>query len=726
MAAAAQAHGPAKFFLRSPHLDDEDGEPSFDSFGSSMRSTDISYDYRQEEEYVRAAQANGGKARRVSEGKKKKGNDGDMPYRPGEDDWQPDPEDSAGEGEGIVRGGGLDGRAGTRGTRAERGEGHMGLGLGIQRRPRREAQMANGDTGSGDEMDGMDDYREQTPMNAPATLKVQHTPNGNGMAYRRSPTPAQTLVRAFSPHLRAEKPQFPKRTRHPSSGRTVVTNTLYGVVLTMRFFVELFATALSALLLHPMWSLGGLVRKVMKQAKTDWWKWLGGLLALSLSLRMLDSPWWRGIEYAAPSLPPKSLEELVGRLQHLEKAVTLLSDSSKALADAEKIGKDTDASLIHRIGELESSISAERKRLDSVKSDETVDIKSLRKSMASIKAELGDLGSRVGKNEAGLSSTEGRIKQVSSLERDVRVLSDRVDVVEKDVKSALDDGRFRAALERILPHSMPVKRNSHGTIDVDPVFWTEMKKVLIGRGEVDEIIRKALKTSPQPGEVVDPWKKSDADLEEWGNRLLERKTAEGVILTRRDFVELLESEVTNLKHIIDTLPRHAPSTSPKKSPITIKSGKGEDVTSILQDLIDAALLKYSKDTLARSDFALFSAGARVVPSITSDSLVMRQPSTLGKVLLGRRPIEGRSPATALHPDNSVGSCWPFKGSQGQLGIMLNRRVVITDLTVEHAASELAMDISTAPRDIEVVSGTLKPCFKLLMACAVGSSRGQGG
>ena len=614
VAASARALKPVRFFLRPPGEEGEEDE-SFPSF----QSTDTSYDYQQEEAFVRAAQAAEKKSRRASDGRKRD----EMPYRPGEDDWQSNSDESGGESEGIVRGGGLEGRAETRGTRKERGDGYLGNGLGIHRR----------------------EDREQTPTNH------QLSPNG------RSPTPIQTLARAFSPH-RSPTPQFARRKRHPSSARTVVTNLLHGIVLALRLFVELGLAAL----LTPFKSVGALVKLVSRRARTDWWKWLSALLALSLALRMLDMP-WRGT-YRAPNLPPESVGELVERLQHLEKAVALLSGSSKMLAEAERVGKEVDASLLHRVTELES---AERHGDNS-------DVTNLRKSIATLKTEMSDITSR-------------QSKPLDKLQTDLLALSSRVDTVERDVKSALDDGRFRAGLERILPQFMPVKRNG-ASLDIDPLFWTEMKRVLLGRTEVDEMIRNALGSDSVH---------SDKDLEQWGDKLIERKTADGTFVTRIEFVSMLESKISDLRHTVDTLPRKSP----------VFKSKGEDVTSLLQDLIDAALLKYSKDTLARPDFALFSAGGRVVPSITSDTLVMRQPSTLGRLVMGQKPIEGRSPATVLHPDTSVGSCWPFKGSQGQLGVLLNRRVVITDLTVEHAASDLALDTSTSPREIEVVSC---PCW----------------
>jgi SUN domain-containing protein 1/2 len=249
-------------------------------------------------------------------------------------------------------------------------------------------------------------------------------------------------------------------------------------------------------------------------------------------------------------------------------------------------------------------------------------------------------------------------------------------------------------LERILPNNMVVKKNARGSVDIDPVFWSELRKMLVGKGEVESMVRDAM-----AGIKVPETFEAEREFESWGEKLFARKAKEGVFMSRDEFLRLLDTEVTILRSSIDAIPRQpAQSTG---SPV-IKSN-GEDVTSALQDLIDAALLRYSKDTIARPDYALFTAGARVVPSITSDTLLLRNVAKSRWLLWGEKNVQGRSPATALHPDNSVGSCWPFEGAKGQLGVLLNRRVRVGDITIEHAARDIAMDVSTAPRNIEVVS-----------------------
>ncbi|KZV61836.1 hypothetical protein PENSPDRAFT_592294 [Peniophora sp. CONT] len=110
------------------------------------------------------------------------------------------------------------------------------------------------------------------------------------------------------------------------------------------------------------------------------------------------------------------------------------------------------------------------------------------------------------------------------------------------------------------------------------------------------------------------------------------------------------------------------------------------------------------------DFALYTAGARVVADLTtpsredpdSDSLgVMEQLWPFNEVSLPDVYPWPEGPAMALHYDTQPGYCWPFAGSHGHLGIMLARRILVEEITIDHVASHLAWDRTPAPRNMEL-------------------------
>ncbi|KAH9856550.1 hypothetical protein C2E23DRAFT_881895 [Lenzites betulinus] len=143
----------------------------------------------------------------------------------------------------------------------------------------------------------------------------------------------------------------------------------------------------------------------------------------------------------------------------------------------------------------------------------------------------------------------------------------------------------------------------------------------------------------------------------------------------------------------------------KTNGVTIKSTDGQDITSLINHLVDAAVLRNSKDMLARVDYALHSAGAHIIPSLTSDTAEVRPLGVFSQItgLLtgGNGFAVGRPPVTALHHEIHTGHCWPFPGSQGQLGVALAAPVYVSDITIDHVAKEVATDMRSAPRQMEL-------------------------
>ncbi|KAF8525803.1 hypothetical protein BU17DRAFT_40899 [Hysterangium stoloniferum] len=145
--------------------------------------------------------------------------------------------------------------------------------------------------------------------------------------------------------------------------------------------------------------------------------------------------------------------------------------------------------------------------------------------------------------------------------------------------------------------------------------------------------------------------------------------------------------------------------------LTVRSSDGQDVSDIIGSMVDRAMSRFYKDGLAKPDFALYSAGGRVIPQLTSDTYEIK-PKSWGRYLVGSVTGSGyalgRPPVTALHHDVHVGNCWPFAGTRGQLGVLLARNAFISEVTIEHAPKDVAYDLRAAPREMELwglVQGT---------------------
>lgn len=699
IASTARALSPVRFFLRpaeNGHSEDVGDYNSFSSMGSEMRTGDVSYDYRREEDFVRQAQAatrSFAKEPRKSDSKRRTKAEEDMPYRPSDEHYEIDSDDSHGEGEGLVKGGALEARAGSRGQRRNRGEGYLGMGLGLQQRSRTKstaqgtiegsdiddaAEGSEGSSGSGSASPAMEVMRHQTPFRL----------DNLSESLRKSPTPAQ-LLRAISPRVQRPSPApgYIPRQRQSSRLRAMITHALQGVAMLLRWIVDVAVSVCERGISQPSRSVLYMISKSLRSLQRNWWKWVLSIMVLSIALRVLRLPqshiaWNNASE---PTTVP--VDEMVSRLAVVERLLSSQTASSPGASRGARLDASLEAALEHRLSVLERR----SKESGQIANDDT------HLKIDQLRSDLADLIRRLDHNDRLLAQYTDSGSKIAGFTEDLRALETRVEHVENGLTEVLDSERLSMALERLLPARMPIKVNPRGTIDVDPAFWTEIKKAFVSRTEVGELLKESLLGSSVASK--DEGLRLN-QLDAWGERFWAEKASASALLSKHDFMKLLDSELATLRNEMRSKPRSSVRQQ-TSSQITLKTSKGEDVTSVVQELIDAALTKYSKDTIARPDFALFTAGGRVVPSITSDTLVLRSASRANKLLFGSRDVEGRSPATALHPDNAVGECWPFKGNQGQLGVLLARRVIVTDVTVEHAAKELALDVSTAPKDIEV-------------------------
>lgn len=102
-----------------------------------------------------------------------------------------------------------------------------------------------------------------------------------------------------------------------------------------------------------------------------------------------------------------------------------------------------------------------------------------------------------------------------------------------------------------------------------------------------------------------------------------------------------------------------------------------------------------------ADYASQLIGGMIAPFITSPSYDYTAAGDRWYYwLFGRPQRVYPAPVTAITPTKDVGNCWPFAGDHGTVGIRLARPLYPTHVSVEHIPPQIAIDISSAPRDIE--------------------------
>ncbi|KAF6755466.1 hypothetical protein DFP72DRAFT_1067747 [Ephemerocybe angulata] len=352
-----------------------------------------------------------------------------------------------------------------------------------------------------------------------------------------------------------------------------------------------------------------------------------------------------GTVYTPPSTPVGNIDELVQRLTRIEKALSdLSSENSKLKLRTEDTSKNY-GDVLQRIGSVEGRISSEARRISDTESRARENIG---RSVSAVKQEMETLHAQL-EAQQRQAEKERVLQQQREKERE-KELKEKEKEKEKEQQQhrppadANDEearARLRALEERV------------GTVE----------------GGVKEAldIGKKLATAPPPAPpAAVPAAPAASQGAAWWNKIL--------------------------------------SKSNSKEGLRITTPDGQDVTGLISHLVDSAVSLTSKDTLAKPDFALHSAGGRVIPSLTSPTYEIR-PSTLrGSVLgalTGNGYAVGHPPVTAIEPSLHAGRCWPMQGVRGQLGVALAMPVYVEEVSVDHVAREIAFDMRTAPREMEV-------------------------
>lgn len=120
--------------------------------------------------------------------------------------------------------------------------------------------------------------------------------------------------------------------------------------------------------------------------------------------------------------------------------------------------------------------------------------------------------------------------------------------------------------------------------------------------------------------------------------------------------------------------------------------------------VDRAINRARRDPVGRRDFALLADGAILLPELTA---------VAGARGVLRARERGTRAEAALDDDTRIGNCWSIPGTGGQLGFRLATMIRPTHVSIDHIPSEIAADISRAPREIALWGGIDGPYEDIL-------------
>ncbi|UZJ51971.1 hypothetical protein CBS101457_001291 [Exobasidium rhododendri] len=410
-----------------------------------------------------------------------------------------------------------------------------------------------------------------------------------------------------------------------------------------------------------------------------------------------------------------SVPQASERIVRLESAFEALKS---ATIDTGKEGER----LTARLDQLEKESDKANRQFSSSQKAMERQLKGIEAESSKIKTEMDTLQTRLKTMHAESRSED--LAASSALKKRLDALENRMKLSDKQTNEAIE--RARAAekvateakssldwLERKLPAevAVPVQSKS-GKPLLDATTLQGLKKLFVSK------------------EDADFQSKNEEAMRSLSLEALEGQIKTGAILGRDDFLQLLYSELDKAKSSMEArfnsnvegmqneiLAKvrtqqdmfEKSGSWKKKSSSRQESGSSLDELSVgatskeaIVALIEEALEIYSADRLARRDFALYTAGGRVIPSLTSPTYNLQSRSffSLGG---NRKQVEKvKPPVIALHYETSPGMCWAFQGDDGQLGIGLARKVIVSDITLEHVSPSISLEAGTsAPRDVTV-------------------------
>ncbi|KAL1924688.1 uncharacterized protein VTP21DRAFT_4342 [Calcarisporiella thermophila] len=484
--------------------------------------------------------------------------------------------------------------------------------------------------------------------------------------------------------------------------------------------------------------LGGFNEELMKKSREIYRKH-GGMLDHFPEIRIpkINLSAWPlirgpGNGFIAPDLPPSTVQELSDRLMALELSLQKLYKTSndivkrsqdferESIAEAHERAQQV-ALLATKLQELSASMQNTARH---VHSTDGVALNEIRQSMQQTEHDINEMRAKMDalENNFGKTSKEVRSLHTSfdNLKGELKGLHRYVDDIASGEAIAR---RVSMAIEKYLPNHLIVRMNSHtGKLEVEPEFWLQLKNMFTTNEKLDSSvdqlrkefanIRKAEHNNVNSMHPSLSWKdfvqNNEQSISTFIRQSIDDMTGEnGLIVSKKDFMSILGEEVKRLRKDLETQAIQHQNQKPVQHQEAVERAKmqlGDDATEIISEMIDEALLRYSSDVLGMPDYALASGGARIIPTMTSKTYSVRPGGFFGQISASLFSVgikQGMPPVAAIHPDTHVGQCWPFHGSQGNLGILLSRPIVVTDLTVEHVNKDVAIDLGSAPQRIEV-------------------------
>lgn len=330
---------------------------------------------------------------------------------------------------------------------------------------------------------------------------------------------------------------------------------------------------------------------------------------------------------------------------------------------------------------------------------------------------------------------ESLVRRITNLEQSQRNRNVDFRLIHEQLRSGrwIED-KIMEVIRNELPAELVLAKDPiSGKVRVPEEFWDAVREVLEAKGGYfSAVVQKEMRRTAE-GEKG----KWEEFLKENENRIsslisethskLSQRTA---VLSRHEFLYLVVTESNavwaSLQGRVDSFVQRQLAQWVERE-LDDGSGSGGGVQGfvsrveqqILTEMIDRAIERYhTRQSIhrhidAQPDYALYNSGGRIIPHLTTHTYHRYKPTTiLGRLFGLQNWIPPPSPPSSpdsdreqvnkvIQPEMNPGDCWPMQGGWGQVAIQLAKRVVVTEIVIEHVDPRIALHRGTAPREIEI-------------------------
>ncbi|TFK27513.1 hypothetical protein FA15DRAFT_701909 [Coprinopsis marcescibilis] len=364
-------------------------------------------------------------------------------------------------------------------------------------------------------------------------------------------------------------------------------------------------------------------------------------------------------QYVAPAVPPQDISEVAARLARIEQVLSGLSLETKRIEDTANEGVKGYSDLTSKLGQIEGKLNVEAKRISE---QEARARENIGKVIGNVKHEVEGLQAQL--------EAQNRV-----LEKESKAAREKTKEIEKELR--VRDKEWELERERARNRELELEKERER--EKEKGQGRHKENVVVS----DEEARTRLRSLEERLAGVETGTREALELSSKLDKLASAKAKEPASTPAAPATGWWKSATKGLKLI---------------------GPDGQDVTKVLSQIVESSISTAFNDRVGKADLALHSAGGRVIPSLTSPTLQFGPTTLRGQfigLLGGVGTSMGRPPVTALHHDTASGHCWPFAGQQGQLGVALAFPAFIEEFTIDHIHKDLAFDMRSAPRDMEV-------------------------